>query len=168
MKKYYKKIFLIFCILFQYLLFYTNFFHDLFIYNHTNSLPCGIYLKIPYSSINKNDYVVIDIPENVRKLCEERGWLKKDEPLLKKVGGLEGDTFIISDKDFYINNSYIGPIFEVDNQNNPMPKIRGSFTIRQHCFIPYSDYITRSFDGRYFGEIPLSYIKFKVIPLITF
>lgn len=139
------------------------------VFNKTESLPPGYYVAVPMNEIHTGDLVVFDLPEDMKCYAVDRGWMGADEPLLKKVGAVEGDTFQVDDRFFSINGKYVGPIFNKDSQGLPMPKkLRGSFEVPKGYILPIAPRRPNSFDGRYFGAVPLSSVKAKVIPLITF
>lgn len=134
-------------------------------YNTNASAPKGWY-KITNRPVERGQYVILPVPDNVDKLVAGRGWWKPGVPLLKIVGAIEGDTVTITDAGMYINNIYMGPVLTEDKQGLPLPKLRGTFQIQPGQFLPISNY-ERSFDGRYFGPVPVSSIKYVVRPLLT-
>jgi type IV secretory pathway protease TraF len=98
----------------------------------------------------------------------EREWMQPGEMLLKHVGALAGDSYYVDNRCFYVNGHYIGPISTHDSQGQPLPEIRGGFVVKDGHFLPVAGRRPNSFDGRYVGEVSLSSIKDKVIPLIVF
>lgn len=136
-------------------------------FNRTPSLPVGIYCEIPWSPVEKGDLVLVEVPQEIRALVEEREWMKGNELLLKKVGALEGDRFMINEQRIEVNGNYIGPIYDVDSQKRPMPVLRGEFQVPEGYFLPIATNVPNSFDGRYFGSVPLTSIKTKVILLVS-
>jgi conjugative transfer signal peptidase TraF len=151
------------------LLFYFQILEPPVYINTSHSMPIGFYLVVPFGEIKKNDCVVIAMPEQVKPLIAGRKWSSNEDiPLVKKAVGLPGDEFTITDSEITVNGQYIGPVSLMDSEGLPLPKIRGSYRIEEGMFLPISDYSTSSFDGRYFGTVPLSAIKKKVIPLLTF
>lgn len=155
----------IFLILLIFLLYTPPFFYI----NMTPSEPVGLYFRLPFDhQYHINDLVLLEVPQKVEKYVYGRQWMPKGWLLLKEVGALAGDKYCVTDDAIYINNRYIGPVFETDRAQKPLPKLRGSFQVSQGNFLPIATYIPTSFDGRYFGEVPLGLIKGKVIPIITF
>lgn len=150
------------CMIFSELMPFPKIFH----YNKTPSLSIGLYCEVPFERIEKDDLVLLEIPESVKTMVLERKWMEENELLLKKVGAIEGDVFNISDKQLEINNSYIGPVYEVDSQNRPMPVLRGTFEVSPGHILPIATNVSNSFDGRYFGTVPVSAVKAKVIFLL--
>ena len=136
--------------------------HDKFYLNLTLSEPRGIYQKIPFNGIlKKGDLVIFQPPQAAKPYLYERKWSRPGTPLLKNVAALSGDTYQINEKAIFINEHYLGPIYHYDLQGLPLPKLRGSFTVKAGCFLPLSTYAKNSFDGRYFGEVAIKKILSK-------
>jgi conjugative transfer signal peptidase TraF len=140
----------------------------LFIFNRTASLPLGFYIVIPKKSYQVGDIVAFDCPQPFDGLAVERGWIKKDELMLKKIGGVHGDIYkALDNHQFWINQKYIGQIIDKDKNNQDMPSIGiGNFTVKENNFLPIGEN-PRSFDGRYFGQVSLASIRYSVYPLVT-
>ena len=141
----------------------------LLVKNHSNSMPTGYYLRVPMGTIKAGDYVCIDLPADLRKFMVERGWMAVDDLLIKEVGAVAGEPFrLTSSKDFYVKDGYVGKIAEKDSKGRPLPQYpQGDYIVPRASFLPIARH-PRSFDGRYFGSLPVSCIKYKVIPLTWF
>ena len=140
--------------------------HDKFYLNFTISEPSGIYQKIPFNGIlKKGELVLFEAPKAAKPYLYGRKWLKPGTLLLKNVGALPGETYQINESVILINGQYIEPIYHYDHQGQPLPKLRGSFTIKPGYFLPLSTYAKKSFDGRYFGQVSIKKIigKAKLI-----
>ena len=151
--------------------------HQWFYFNKTESLPLGIYVRIPDfilslqgrepTAIKKGDYVVFEPNEETKKLVVERKYAPAAELFLKKVGGRYGDSWTIDkDYNFYLNDEYYGNVFLKDKFGNNMPIKIGSFQINKDEFLPVGE-AERSFDGRYTGVVKVSNIKAIAYPLFT-
>lgn len=134
-------------------------------YNDSPSAPRGFYLKQLFPGpVSKGQYVIIPVPEVVQAYVYGRGWSQPGTPLLKKVGAMPGDTVSIREEGLYINGEYIGPVLTEDRQGQPLPRLRDTFIIPEGFFFPISSY-ERSFDGRYFGMVPIKSIQYVVKPV---
>jgi conjugative transfer signal peptidase TraF len=137
--------------------------------NLSNSEPLGIYLLTPFRGDPKTgELVILDVPAQARPYIYGRGWLPEGGRLLKNIGAVPGDQVIISNDGIVINHQYIGPVFDQDSQGKPLPKLRGSFRIKPGYFLPIATAIPNSFDGRYFGPVPLRLIVGKAKPVLIF
>lgn len=145
---------------------------NLLIYNHTESIPIGWYLRVPTElcmNIQVGDIVGYDVPDHIREIAIKRGWLKESDIMMKKIGALPGDSFEIrDDKTFWVRNQYIGNVYEFDSKNQAMPVMSiGKYEVDKDEFLPVTKH-PYSFDGRYYGVIKINKIKFIAIPLTAF
>ena len=136
--------------------------------NLSHSVPLGLYQVIPPDNLKTGDLVVFEPPQGARSLIYHRHWLPSGWPLMKHIGGLAGDSYSVQQNSFYVNNKYIGPVFARDSEGNTLPCMEGRRTVEQKAFLPISTHIGNSFDGRYFGSVPLASIRGKAIALWTF
>ena len=141
---------------------------QLLYYNQTDSLPRGIYLRVPQRELQDGDYVIYEPTETVKSLACERGWLEPGTKFLKQVGAVAGESYEIEPDtlQFRATDRYIGQVFERDREGRPMPELRGRFLVPEGEFLPVGTN-PRSFDGRYAGTVPLGNIRARVVPIIT-
>lgn len=67
------------------------FFHGLsylFFLNITDSLPLGLYLRIPGGDYQKGDYIVYEPSEDVRRMVADYGWGDGNHVFLKQIGAV--------------------------------------------------------------------------------
>jgi conjugative transfer signal peptidase TraF len=138
--------------------------------NETPSEPPGVYRLIehPLSDYRRGMYVIFPVPHAVQDLVYGRGWLRVGIPFLKELLGVPGDQVCISATALRINDTYIGPVFERDSRGLPLPQLRGCFLIPAGSFFAASHRLPNSFDGRYFGTLPMSVISGEAQPIWTF
>jgi conjugative transfer signal peptidase TraF len=138
--------------------------------NYTDSEPKGLYWleARPSAHYARGELVAFAVPEPFQGLIYGREWLAKGLPLMKGIGALEGDQVCIDDVHVSINGAIVGPVFAADSAGRALPKIRGCFKVGAGFFLPLSTLISRSFDGRYLGEEPLSEIRGTANPLWIF
>lgn len=136
--------------------------------NVTSSLPQGFYLRIPGKECRRSDYIVYEPSEEVKMLIIKNGWGDGERDFLKKVGATAGERYSVDAKTlkFEIEGKYIGQVYEKDNAENVLPKLRGEFEVPKGYVLPIAT-SARSFDGRYSGAIPKSQIKARVVPILT-
>lgn len=156
-------------LVFLFLLYGPRVIPQIFIYNHTESIPKGLYLVVPSRHYEIGDIVGYDVPEEIRSLALERGWIVDSDIMMKRIGALSGDFYEITQKEeFWVRGKYIGKVFAQDRQNLPMPSISvGKYRVAPDQFLPITAH-PFSFDGRYYGSLPLNHIKFKAIPITAF
>ena len=135
--------------------------------NLTESLPVGIYVRVPKFELIRGDYIVYEPSEEIKNLIRENGWGDGKEKFLKKVAGVSGDEYEVDEKHriFLINGKYAGQVFKTDSAGNELPQLVGKNTVGRDEVLPCGTNL-RSFDGRYTGAIKISEIEAKVVPLI--
>jgi conjugative transfer signal peptidase TraF len=136
--------------------------------NLSHSVPLGLYQVIPPDNLKTGDLVVFEPPQGARFLIQQRHWLPNGWPLIKRVGALAGDSYSVIEGSFFVNGTYVGPVYERDSEGKALPYIGGRYRVERNEFLPISTHINNSFDGRYFGSVPLSSIKGKLRPIWTF
>ncbi len=132
--------------------------------NISPSVPLGIYRLTSPVNLTAGDLVIFDPPQEAHPYLYGRRWLPEGWPLIKYIGALQGDTYSLKNDSFFVNSKYIGPVYDQDDEGRILPKIIGAHTVESGMFLPVSPY-SRSFDGRYFGTVPVNSIKGKASPL---
>ena len=89
-------------------------------YNTSSSARVGFYAVIETHDVKRDELVVIELPGAVEGFVSEVPWLR-DVPLLKKVGGVAGDSYRVKKKEFFINGELVGPIFKYDRLGRALP-----------------------------------------------
>ena len=135
-----------------------------FVYNSTASVPVGWYLMLSPEDINTGDMVIFTLPEEMQDLAEERGWLPRNTKLLKRVGGTDGEIYGVNQsQQFYVAGVYCGQASSVDGKGRKMPSLGyGGHVVEKDSFLPVGDN-PKSFDGRYYGTVPLSSVEHKAV-----
>lgn len=139
----------------------------LIIYNATDSLPHGIYRVIKQQTYERGDLIVFPVPERVRSLVIQRGWLKPDSYLIKTVAAINGDNMRITSGQVFINGMSFGVTKIQDRQGLPLPSLVFNDTLSpgKIAVLQRSD---DSFDSRYFGQIDESQIIGRAVPICVF
>lgn len=134
--------------------------------NTTPSAPKGLYILTNPKHLNRGDYIIMNIPESVKTWLISEKLITNREHLLKQIGGLPGDFYEVTATALRINGAYRGPVFATDKNGVPAPKFRGKGVIHDGYIFPVATRIPRSFDGRYFGPIPVQMIVKKATPFL--
>ena len=142
--------------------------HEL-VFNDSPSVPRGLYwIRLGAEPRERGEYVVFLPPDTAATLIYGREWLPRSMPLLKPVGGVEGDSYCVTGERFIVNDIDAGPVYFVDARGLPLPQIRGCRRVGHREFLPVSTYLDRSFDGRYMGAVSMSNVLGSGHPLLTF
>ena len=137
--------------------------------NFTDSIPCGLYLRVPLENIQTGDIVAYMPSDEVVAFMRDRGWLKEGRepiPFLKYVGGIQGDSYAVIGHVFFINGEEIGDVLCNDSRGQALPYYQGAFIIHKGEFLPLSS-DSKGFDGRYTGCVPLERVIAKAIPILV-
>lgn len=123
--------------------------------NISPSSPVGFYLIDPISIVYKNiklgDYVVYEMPREYKKYAaKELENLKS----IKRVYAKEGDDIDVKGNEVYINQLYVGKI--LDTIPSKLKKKR----VSKNQILTLSEN-ENSLDGRYYGLLDFSDIKYK-------
>ena len=139
----------------------------LIIYNATDSLPHGIYRVIKQENYDRGDLIVFPVPEQVRSLVIERGWLKPDSYLIKPVAAKTGDNMRITFGQVFINGMSFGVTKIQDRQGLPLPSfvLYDTLSPGKIAVLQRSD---DSFDSRYFGPIDERDIIGRAVPILVY
>ena len=145
------------------------------IFNTTSSFPLGLYKISSKEHYNKGDLVSFcAMPSSTFTKMIEEGYTQpnpncpdKTPQLLKKIVALAGDNITI-EKSLLVNNKPIknSTIFKKDHNGNLL-YTQSSQTIKRGYFWAMSDYNEKSYDSRYFGQVPLSNIIGIATPILT-
>jgi len=121
------------------------------IYNASASASIGFYW-LDHRPIERGDYVFVRVPERVRNLVEERGYLPADVPLIKRVAGIDGDVICRCGLTVSINAIAVAMVEKADGLGRPLPDWQGCRVLSEGQVFLLQDH-PRSFDGRYFGPV---------------
>ena len=121
------------------------------IYNASASAPIGFYW-LDHQPVERGDYVLVRVPERVRELVEERGYLPVDMPLIKRVAGIDGDAICRHGPAVSINGNVVAAAEKVDSLGKPLPDWQGCHILTEQTVFLLQDH-PQSFDGRYFGPV---------------
>jgi conjugative transfer signal peptidase TraF len=137
----------------------------LIIYNASASAPLGFYRVLPANPIRRSDLVLARMPDSVRRLAAERGYLPANVPLVKRIAALSGDTVCALDRAITIDGRHVADQLAVDRLGRPLPAWAGCRTLGPGEVFLLMAGVPDSFDGRYFGPVPASAIIGKLVPL---
>ncbi len=136
-------------------------------WNASGSAPIGLYGVMSAKPIHCGDMVLVDAPGDVRQMAAERGYLPLHVPLVKRVAAVAGDTVCGLGADLFINGGLVATALEHDRSGRPLPRWDGCRRLRGGEFFPLMTNVPDSFDGRYFGPVPLSAVIGRLVPIWT-
>ncbi|MFB9948895.1 S26 family signal peptidase [Rhizobium puerariae] len=142
------------------------------IWNASASVPVGLYRIVSLNvsegdQLDVTDLAVVMPPDDLAGFLDERGYLPKGLPLLKRVLALAGTEVCRDGAQITVYGMTYGQARERDSQGRPLPIWQGCRTLRAgEAFLMNWD-APDSFDGRYFGPLPLATVVGRAVPVWT-
>ncbi len=128
-------------------------------YNPSQSAEIGWYYVEPITSPSVGDLVVARLPEVAASFAHERGYLPRDLPVIKAIGGIAGERYCIKDGELQIEERASLSLLPLDSQGRALPEPPEMCAeISDGFVLLISERIAQSFDSRYFGEVAVSNI----------
>lgn len=137
-----------------------------FVMNLSASMPKGVYRIMPVRGIGRGMLVLFVLPEDIKLPLRGRDWFREDLPLIKPVAALPGDI-VCTRGTVKVNGKRQGKVYKSDYLGRRLTSRRGCITVSAKSFVPLSTHSKRSFDGRYFGEVPQDSILGEAVPVFT-
>lgn len=122
-------------------------------YQVTASLPKGIYLIYPTKNINRGDIVIFYPPNNAKIFLAKNKWAPLSNILMKKVVGMPNDFVCNKDSKVIVNKKYFGKMYYFYAKGKRMPYVSFCAKLQSEQYLLLSNFIDRSYDGRYFGPV---------------
>jgi conjugative transfer signal peptidase TraF len=128
-------------------------------YNPSQSAEIGWYYVEPIASLSVGDLVVANLPEEAASFAHDRGYLPRDLPVIKTIGGIAGERYCIKDGELQIEERVSLSLLPLDSQGRALPEPPEMCAeISDGFVLLISERIAQSFDSRYFGEVAVSNI----------
>jgi conjugative transfer signal peptidase TraF len=139
-----------------------------FVWNVSQSVPTGLYLVQPTRHLIVTTLVVAYPPEPLATFLADGGYLPRGVPLIKRILALSGQTVCRTDAAITVDGIEMGAARERDRRGRMLPAWQGCRVVAgDEVFLMNRDE-PASFDGRYFGPIPLNAVVGRAVPLWTF
>ncbi|MFC7522187.1 signal peptidase I [Xanthomonas populi] len=107
----------------------------------------------------------------------ERGWMKPGSLYIKRVGAVAGDTVCVNTEVSIATpttaghpSTYrrVGAVAATDRTGVPLPHVlQGCRRVPEGHIFTIGDGLANSYDGRYYGFVPLSAVVGSITPLWT-
>lgn len=137
------------------------------IWNASASVPVGLYHVEPVDRIGISDIAVVMPPKPLADLLAQRQYLPNRVPLLKHVLALGGTMVCRRGASIIVHGVAFGRALDRDSRGRPLPGWQGCRIIAgDEVFLMNRD-VADSFDGRYFGPLPLTSIIGRAVAVWT-
>jgi conjugative transfer signal peptidase TraF len=138
-----------------------------FIWNASASVPIGLYRIAPGSHVGVTDLAVVMPPTELAAFLDERRYLPRGLPLIKRVLALGGTSVCRRGSAIIAYGGIYGQALARDRRGRPLPDWQGCRMLDDgEAFVMNWD-SPDSFDSRYFGPLPVSTIVGRAIPVWT-
>jgi conjugative transfer signal peptidase TraF len=138
-----------------------------YLWNASRSAPIGLYELQPNGRLAVTQLVAVEPPEPLATLLADRRYLPRGIPLLKRVLALPGQTVCRDQLAVMVDKIEMGAARECDRSGRPLPIWQGCHVIADGEVFLMNWLSADSFDGRYFGALPMSAIIGTAEPLWT-
>lgn len=123
----------------------------LLVWNASASLPTGFYV-VTARKPRRGELAVAHLPQRVKQLAHERGYLPARALLMKQVAAAAGDIVCRHGHVIEINGKPVANALSRDSGGRPLPQWAGCRQLDdQHVFL--LGRASNSFDGRYYGAL---------------
>jgi len=139
---------------------------DHMIWNRTGSAPEGLYWQ-SNDPFTPGRWVIVSASSADAKWAEERGFVGKDWPLVKRIAGISGDEICRHGQMISINGDTVASAHLVDSSGGKLPDWQGCVRLSETEVFLLNTH-PDSLDGRYFGPTKLEDLDGVAIPLFTF
>ncbi|WP_439373244.1 S26 family signal peptidase [Bradyrhizobium sp. DASA03120] len=138
-----------------------------YIWNASESIPIGLYRLQPARQLIVAELVAVRPPEPLASFLDLNGYLPTGVPMLKRVLALPGQTVCRNGFALFVDNVEMGLARERDTRGRPLPVWRGCRLIAPDEVFLMNRQSAGSFDGRYFGPLPVSAVMGQALPVWT-
>jgi len=138
-----------------------------FVWNASASVPIGLYAIHPAGALQVTELVVVRPPTPLASFLDERRYLPKGVPMLKRILALPGQTVCRTDRTITVDGTAMGQALDHDRSGRALPVWRGCRVVAGDEVFLMNWQSEDSFDGRYFGPLPGSTIVGRADPLWT-
>ena len=136
------------------------------VWNASASVPVGLYAVRPADRIRTGVLVLVRPPERIAAYMDERRYVPRGVPLLKRVEALASDTVCRRGDIVTVNGEPRAVALAADRFGRPLPVWSGCRRLQNGQVFLLNRDAPESFDGRYFGVLPASLIIGRATPLM--
>lgn len=137
------------------------------IWNASASVPVGLYFAQPVGQLKVGDLVAVTPPTALTDFLAEREYLPRGIPLIKYVLVLPGTGVCRNGATIFVGGKPYGQARERDRLGRSLPRWQGCRGLGEGEIFLMNPDAPDSFDGRYFGPLPVTVISAKLTPVWT-
>lgn len=129
----------------------------LLVWNTSESSPRGLYL-FSAAAPAAGDFVIAWPPVDAAGLAEARGYLPRGVPLIKTMVAGPGDHVCARGRLMHVNGKLAATRLHADQRGRPLPWWSGCRALAPGEILLLGRASAESFDGRYFGPVPVNQV----------
>lgn len=138
----------------------------LLVWNASASAPVGLY-RVGSGTPARGDLVLARPPGFVAYLADQRGYLPRNIPLVKRLAALPDEHVCAFSNAIIIGGEIVARRLKIDTQGRPLPWWNGCRALAHNEVFLLGNEKNHSFDSRYFGPVPAENIIGRLVPLWT-
>ena len=129
-------------------------------YNPSDSVPPGFYLRNSTLGPEVGRLVVFPVPPGGRAYAARRGLPDDKEGFfIKPVVGVAGDEVCSDGETVRLKGEVLGAVQKTDTEGRELPRWTGCRPLAEGELFVFSDRIPTSFDSRYYGPVEEARLK---------
>ena len=137
------------------------------IYNPSPSVPQGWYAIGSTAGLHRGDFALVRLPAPVAQLADQRRYLPRSVPLLKRVGAVAGDRVCERGGLVRINDVPVAHSLDRDRAGRPLVPWSGCRPLVADELFLLGTTSAASFDSRYYGPVSLHSVIGVALPWWT-
>jgi type IV secretory pathway protease TraF len=134
-------------------------------WNATASVPIGLYILKAPGALSVGDLVADQPPAPLSRYMAARHYLPLNAPLLKYVGAIADQTVCRHGPIISVDGLAVATALASDHANRRLPDWQGCHILKPTEVFLLNPTVRDSFDGRYFGLLPLNSVTARAEPL---
>lgn len=135
------------------------------VWNASASAPIGLYAVRPIRRPVHGELLLLRPPAPLARFATERRYLPVGVPLIKPVAAIAGDTVCRTGRTITVNRHPVGQALDRDGRGRSLPAWQGCRALGQGELFVMNAAVRDSFDGRYFGPLPISTVLGRARPV---
>jgi conjugative transfer signal peptidase TraF len=134
------------------------------VYNPSASAPQGWYTVSATRDLKVDDYVLANLPPTPKRLADQRGYLPKAVPLLKRIAAVADQFVCVRGRSLWVDGGLVATALVRDSRGRELLVWKGCRVLESDELLLISRENSASFDSRYFGPIRISRVIGKAVP----
>lgn len=139
--------------------------HPRLMWNQTASVPIGLYHLSNPVALKVGDLVVDRPPAALSRYMQSRHYVLAHVPLLKYVGAIADQLVCRHGSVVSVDGLAVATALVRDHANRPLPVWQGCHRLHRGDVFLLNPAAGDSFDGRYFGVLPITTIIARADPI---